>query len=215
MSYRGSLPSIIRNDDNLYEGNLNHYFKVIFFQAQNLEKPYHNFRHMFHALWLCYQACIYYRRELTVVEMRNLLIAIMFHDFDHPGLFGNDDLNIERSVRALEKHIAPEDRASLEDIKYLMRATEYPHTSPSESLSLSGKIIRDADVAQGFSTAWIQQVIFGLSSEWGKTPVDLLILQESFLRNLKFNTEWAQSMFPQSDIDAKIQESKELLALLQ
>lgn len=33
----GSLPEIIRNDRNLYEGNLIGYFQAIFSHAQNLQ----------------------------------------------------------------------------------------------------------------------------------------------------------------------------------
>jgi hypothetical protein len=35
--------------------------------------------------WLCHQACAYYRAELTPLRMRELLIAALFHDFNHPG----------------------------------------------------------------------------------------------------------------------------------
>ena len=46
----GDLPKIIGNEENLYEGNLIYYFQVLFFKANNLYNPYHNFRHMSHAL---------------------------------------------------------------------------------------------------------------------------------------------------------------------
>ena len=60
----GDLPKIIGNEENLYEGNLIYYFRVLFFRANNLYNPYHNFRHMSHVLWLCYKACQYYSHEL-------------------------------------------------------------------------------------------------------------------------------------------------------
>jgi len=40
---------------------------------------------MLHVLWLCHQACRYYQNWLTARQLRNLLIAALFHDFDHPG----------------------------------------------------------------------------------------------------------------------------------
>ena len=45
VEVRGSLPQIVRNDQDLYEGDLTHYLKVIFNHAINLNNPYHNFRH--------------------------------------------------------------------------------------------------------------------------------------------------------------------------
>src|SRR5262249_51563583 len=60
VEVRGSLPQIVRNDHNLYDGNLVHYLQVIFSHAINLNNPYHNFRHMFHVLWLCHEACGFY-----------------------------------------------------------------------------------------------------------------------------------------------------------
>ena len=38
----GDLPKIIGNEENLYEGNLIYYFRVLFFRANNLYNPYHN-----------------------------------------------------------------------------------------------------------------------------------------------------------------------------
>ena len=81
----GDLPEIIGNEENLYEGNLILYFRILFYNSNNLKNPYHNFRHTLHVLWLCQKACRYYQKKLTPRQMRNLLIAALFHDFDHPG----------------------------------------------------------------------------------------------------------------------------------
>jgi hypothetical protein len=215
VNSNGQIPSIIRNDEGLYQGNLIRYFQVVFFKAQNLENPYHNFRHMFHVLWQCYNACLFYRGVLTPRQVRNLLIAAIFHDYDHCGLMGNDDLNIARSIRELEKYVLPEDRESLSDIIALICATEFPYKIPSDKLDLCGLILRDADMTQALCPAWVQEVIFGLGSEWRKAPIEIFRMQEGFLRHLKFHTEWAKKLFPQAEIDAKISESQEYLNLLE
>ncbi len=214
FSTRGDLPEIVRNDAGHYEGDLKHYFKVVFFKAQNLQKGYHNFRHMLHVLWLCYLACIFYKGKITKRDARDLLIAAIFHDFDHPGAMGEDDLNIERAVRGFRKHILPEDAPHAENIIAIMRATQYPYTCDSATLSLLAQIIRDADMGQAMAAAWLQQVIFGLSEEWGKTPLEVLQIQPKFLANVKFCTEWGRQQFPQSQLDEKVRESQELLAIL-
>jgi hypothetical protein len=146
--------------------------------------------------------------------MRNLLIAAMFHDFDHLGTFGNDHTNILRSLDGLDHYLEPCDIPSRGEIRTLIEATEYPHTMKTESLSLSGKIIRDADICQVFSPAWIQHVIFGLASEWGKPPIEVLRMQHPFLSQMRLETEWAQSMYPQEVILAKISEAIALVELL-
>lgn len=215
LKVSGSLPEVIRNTSALYEGNLTYYARVVFHHAQNLEHPYHNFRHMFHVLWLCHEACRFHHAELTPRAMRNLLIAALFHDFNHSGMFGDDDLNIERAVRCLKKHIAAVDVPYFEEIVLLIRGTQYPYVIDSKELDLCGKILRDADVSQAFTVAWIQQVIFGLAREWNKTPVEILKMQEPFFRSLSFQTVWAREQFPMVDIEAKIRETREMLELLE
>lgn len=211
---RGSIPEIIRNDADLYLGNLTYYFKVVFHKAQNCYCPYHNFRHMLHVLWLCYNACLYYQDRLTKHEMRNLLIATLFHDFNHSGAMGDDDLNIERAIRALRQNILEEDKEEVENIIEIMKATEYPYTVASDGLPLCCRIIRDADLSQALNPAWIQQVIFGLAKEWRIEPIMVLRKQAEFLGQLDFCTEWGRQTFSQSVLDEKIAESLALLELL-
>lgn len=212
---QGSIPEIIRNEAGLYQGNLIQYFSVVFLQAQNCHCPYHNFRHMFHVLWLCYEACWFYQEQLTPRQKRNLLVAALFHDFNHSGMAGDDDLNIEKAVRAFKKFVVTEDLEAVEDICELIEATQYPYITPTSELSLSGKIIRDADISQALAVAWIQQVIFGLAAEWRTQPIEVLKAQGSFLSQLSFATDWARELFPPSLIELKIKEAKALLQLLE
>jgi len=215
LAVRGSIPSIIRNDEGLYQGDLVEYFQAVFNHAQNLRHPYHNFRHMLHVTWLCHQACEFYNSELTKRQKRDLLIAALFHDFDHSGMMGEDDLNIARALRALDRHIIGEDRLYRSEIAAIIRATEYPYKVPSTELPLSAQIIRDADLSQAFGVAWIQQVVFGLASEWGKDPLDVLRMQGRFHGGLQLQTEWARQLFPREAIDEKVQEAREILDLIE
>jgi hypothetical protein len=216
----GDLPGIIGNEERLYDGNLIYYLRVLFFEARNLTNPYHNFRHMTHVTWLFYQACRYYRNELSPRQMRGLLIAALFHDFDHPGHPhpGENDpdrINIPIAVAGLRRYILPEDRDLLPEIERTIEATRYPYKIPGASLDLLGKIIRDADLAQALSPAWIQQVVIGLAQEWRAKALDVLRLQAGFLRKLPFNTEWAGRLFPPELVQAKIEEAEKLLRFLE
>ena len=211
---RGTLPQIVRNDEGLYEGDLRHYFRAMFYSAQNVRHPYHNWRHMSHVMVMAYNACKHHRASLTKLQIRKILIGAKFHDFDHSGLIGHDDLNLARAVRGLTAHLLPEDRPYLDDIVWLMQSTEYPYKVSNGELPLSALILRDADMAQVFSMAWMQQVIFGFASEWRKDPIDILRSQIPFLNNVSFHTDWGRSEYPPEVIAEKIQEVNELLELL-
>jgi hypothetical protein len=216
----GDLPKIIANQERLYEGNLTFYFRILFFKSSNINNAYHNFRHLLHVLWLCHQACRYYQNRLTPRQMRDLLIAALFHDFDHPGHPhpGENDpdrVNIPIAIAGLRRYVMSADRAFLPQIEALIEATHYPYKIGSDKLDLLGQIIRDADLAQALSPAWIQQVVFGLAKEWEVSPFEVLKGQGSFLAGLSFSTCWAQQLFPQELIQAKIEEVEQLLRLLE
>ena len=218
-SVSGDIAAIIGNDRGLYVGDLVGYFHALFFDATNLDRPYHNLRHMLHVTWLCYQAAQFYQDRLTPRQIRNLLIAALFHDFDHPGQPhpGADDpdaINIDLAIAGLRRHIAADDRPFLPAIEALIEATHYPYTISSAELDLSGRIIRDADLAQALSPVWIQQIVIGLARERRASPLEVLQQQPGFLSALSFNTEWARERFPPHAVAEKIGEAERLLALL-
>lgn len=185
---------MVANVENVYEGNLIKYFQILFHEASNKFHPYHNMRHMLHVAWECYHGARFYKMEPRA--FRNLLIAALFHDFNHSGqMVGSDDLEIERSLRALRKHILPEDAPFLEVIERDIRATQFPHIVSVAEMSQSAMILRDSDMSQGFATAWIQQILFGLSIEMRVTPKELLVMQKSFLSEVKFSTSWAKEKY--------------------
>jgi hypothetical protein len=216
----GDIPEIIGNEANLYQGNLVSYFRILFYNSSNLNNPYHNFRHTLHVLWLCEKACRYYQKTLTPRQMRNLLIAALFHDFDHPGHphpgeQDPDRINIKIAIAGLRQHITADDRASLSEIEGLIEATHYPYKTSGEELDLVGQIIRDADQAQVLSPVWIQQVVIGLAEERGAKAIEILRAQAAFLDALAFHTRWARQMFPPELIKAKIGEAQKLVRLLE
>jgi hypothetical protein len=158
---------------------------------------------------------VYYGNQLTPREACNLLIAAMMHDFDHIGRAGNDDHNIALALEGLRKHVLEEDRPHLTNIEYLIGVTRYPYDIPSDQIGLCGQILRDADLSQALSVAWIQQVVFGLGVEWNTGPFNVLKMQASFFKDLKFTTTWARELFPQDVLEAKIQEAQDLVRILE
>jgi hypothetical protein len=214
-SAQKTIAQIVRNDEQLFPGDLKHYLRVTVQHARNLNNPYHNFRHLFHVLYMVHQACWFHRSDLLPREIRNMHIAAIFHDFDHSGRTGHDDLEIARAVRALNRYIHEDDALAYPHIAKLIEATQFPYRTPSQHLSLDAQILRDADMSQVFHTAWLQQILFGLGAEMNMTPVQMLAAQPAFLETLSFSTPWAHATFPPSLIREKINESRELLALLQ
>lgn len=209
-----SVPAILKNEESLYEGDLAYYFRVVIKYATNLKNPYHNLRHMLHITWLCYDACVYYRHRLSPRQMRVLLIAALFHDFNHSGKVGNDHREIKRAVVGLKKHIQRQDLFLLEEIVELIKITEFPHQKTPLSLSLSSQILRDADLSQGLSDAWIQQSAIGLGMESSIDPIEMLKEQISFYEKLSFKTVWAKKKFTAKKIKDRQQEIREYLSLL-
>ncbi len=210
----GSMVQVIQNEGQHYLGDLKHYFAVLCLRANNLYHPYHNLRHMLHVAWLCYDACRYYKNELSSRQRRNLMIGVLFHDFNHSGgTVGSDDENIAMALQGLRTYILQQDKPYLTEIEAIIASTRFPYTVPSRLLELVCQIARDADAAQVFSVAWIQEII-GLGKEKGIDLIPSLNMQLVFLSNMDhFQTEWAKELF-EENIKAKIDETGSLLAIL-
>lgn len=211
----GHLADVISNDANLYEGDLSAYLKALFFNAKNLYHPFHNFRHMMHVTWETHNACAYYQKELSKRQMRSLLIAAMFHDYDHTGKSGDDRANIDVAILGLKRHAMPVDVPHLPEIIELIEATQYPYQALDLPLSLSAQILRDADISQALNSVWLQQVVFGLAKEAGVEPITILRHQSAFLQSIEFSTDWAKKRWKAHDIQRKIDETQKLLSLLE
>lgn len=212
----GGIVEVVRNDGGHYVGNLASYFQALILHSTNRGLPYHNVRHSLHVTWLCHRAIVHYgieAQELSLREARNLLVAAMFHDFDHSGSMGDDDLNIERAVRRFHRYIEDIDRPQIDRIDDLIRSTQYPH-SPWDLNDRAALILRDADLSQAFSVAWIQEVVIGLAAEWRQSPLEVLRAQAAFHRGIVYETDWARALFPREVVEAKIAEAEAMYTLL-
>ena len=210
----GTIPAVINNDLDVYEGDLQHYFRAMLFKAKNLGHPYHNLRHMLHVTYECHDACVFYQNQLSPRARRNVMVAAMMHDFDHCGVTGHDDLNLVRAKRALREHGAVEDREHILGIDDIIDGTQFPYKGPTGKLSLEAQILREADAMQTFSLAWLQQIIVGLSAEMGITWRQMLEGQEEFIASLEFHTDWAKQRVPPEMIAEKIKEVRALLKII-
>lgn len=183
------INDIVLNSNNRYYGDLKHYFKCVC-EAPNFHMPYHNFRHMTHVLWEAYDGGV--QMGLDELELRILLIGALMHDYNHTGKKGDDKVNIERALTALDNIILEKDRKFIDEIRKMIRVTQYPYTT--EQFSENELILRDADQSQTFSLVWMQS-LSGLALELGMSFKDMLKLQHPFMKNLKFHTLWGQTKF--------------------
>lgn len=205
-----TIISIITNKDGTYTGDLKVYFRIIM-RAPNVLNPYHGIRHMLHVLWECYVGAI--ALGIDGDKLRCLLIAALFHDYDHMGQPGDDSINIERAVAGMKAHLLPEDKKHETKIESLIRCTEYPHSGdPSSNLHA---LLRDVDLAQGLSESWIELILFRLSQEKGNTMENMLEQQERFLYNLpnQLHTNWAKRYFSTATLNRLI-EVREMIEVL-
>lgn len=211
--------SIVKNDEGLYEGNLVHYFKVMF-NAPNVNNPYHNFRHMAHVMCIAYEGAkgSNYLGLYGPRRFRALLIAAMFHDYGHSDKMISDVYEIKTAMKGLGDNILEEDLDLAPEIYSLITLTQYPHANTV--LTLGAEILRDADTSQLFSDVWLQQIVFGLSKEMSIspettiTPLQFLKKQITYLHDLRFYSHWGQIAF-YTQVRYKLQETRGLLSILE
>ncbi len=205
-----TIVEIIKNKDNTYPGDLKDYFKVIWY-SPNVNNYYHNLRHMLHVMWATYQGAMYYGDKISPLTLRNMLIAALFHDYNHSGNTKDDGSNIEIAIKGLKCHIDPIDAPYFDEISSYIKGTQFPPVVMD--LNLPASIVRDADVAYTLADVWIQTVNFGLNVEIGISTKKMLKLQEPFLRALKFMTEWAEKEYG-SKIEGRIEEANEMYSII-
>lgn len=183
--------NIIKNNESTYYGDLVYYFKLVL-KAPNSNLPYHNVRHMLHVMWEAHDGALY--EKLNKQDTRNLLIAALFHDYDHSGRKGDDSINIQNAISNLKKYIHVDDVKNIDEITKYIRCTQYPYTE--EEFDNKYLILRDADQSQTFSPTWIQSILYGLGSELDMNYNQMLSMQVPYLTNLKFHTEWGLINLP-------------------
>lgn len=170
--------------------HLDHYLKILLTENKGNDNPYHNFHHT-----VTMMRCAYDIAKTEYVDnthIRLILIAALFHDFNHSGgKFKNDLDNITDAIEAF-RHYTQETEYDSYVIEKMIRSTQYPY-APDYEPTLSEKILRDADLLQSSEDNYIQQVLIGLSSEMG--VVVSAKNQIKFMKSAKLHTEYAKKIF--------------------
>lgn len=169
-------------------------FKYILLNSKSNNGPYHNLNHLLTVLKYCYLGALSEGIK-DEKELRELLIAAIFHDVNHTIGKEKDDVNVQNSKDAIGKFVKQEEiDADTDYMNKLLDATQYPYLIEGKDLDLKQGIIRDADLMQVFEYNWIHQNIAGLSSELKMDFLDFVQPQRKFLESAAFNTDWGKKM---------------------
>lgn len=153
--------------------------------------PYHSFEHLSNVFLYCKEGAEYH--ELPEKETLHLLLAALFHDFNHSGGELKDNANIANAKMGVSEWYKNSDVAlDVEYINSLIDITEFPYTIQSNALNLPQQILRDADMGSIFTDNWFQTIMLGLSAETKTGLEAFLEQQKNFMSNLKGNTPWFQ-----------------------
>lgn len=169
-------------------------FRYVVLNNKSNGAPYHNLNHL-----LTVTKAVYDGMQAEGLgkddKLKEMLLAGIFHDFNHSAGKKTDDKNITDAKKGLREFLEEEKiEADSDFIDKVLDATQYPYVIDSDKLNEYQKIIRDADIVQVMMYNWIHQSVFGLSQELNMSFVDFIQAQKKFLANTEFNTSWGKKL---------------------
>lgn len=184
-----SIMLIIDNYDSLKKG-----LKHLILNNKSNNAPYHNLNHLLTVTKNCYYA-LDYMDMLNDDKSEELLMAALFHDFNHSMGKEKDDVNVKDAKKGLRKFITDEKiKLDIDFMEEIIDATQYPYVIDAEDLTIHQSIIRDCDLCQIYEYDWLKQNIFGLSVEMKFDVIDLLLGQRKFLEAIEPITKYGKSI---------------------
>lgn len=165
----------------------------------NVKQPYHNEQHLFIVALASAAGADYY--NLTVRQKRVLVLAALYHDYNHTGKAGvPDSINIEHAIEGLENFFRSAGYSSIthkdaDAVKQLIRATLHPNKD--RPANLSEAIIRDADMMEWFEPD-AEDLLVGLNDELKPESPFTMKTTEAFLRKHSFLTQWGMNLFQET-----------------
>ena len=162
--------------------------------SKSIYSPYHNLNHNVTATVFAYYTGK--SEKLSKEEMKELLIAAIFHDYNHTAGESKDDVNIKNAKKGV-KQFVEENKVdvNLEKIDDILDATEFPYKIEDDKLNIQQKIIRDVDLMQLFEPMRLQFNYLGLQKEAGITFEKQLENQQKFYKILNFKTKFGKELY--------------------
>lgn len=164
-------------------------FIIEFNKGRNLR--YHNTEHCFTVARLCHNLASLDSCYFTDWEMKMMIAAAMFHDFDHTGR-DPDSRNIELAVSGMRHFFADSSETDKTVMEELIRVTEYPFVR--EPTSNMQRVIRDADLLHVYEPNHVETSIYGLRYEiedqlgYDIPIVDFVATNKEFVSNIRWYT---------------------------
>lgn len=166
-------------------------FKFILKNNKSNLAPYHNLNHL-----LTFTAAVseIMKAENHLDNEKELLLAAIFHDFNHSAGETSDVFNIMAAKKGVIEFLEKEEGISVDVglIFSLLDATQYPYIIEADKLTKEQAIMRDADLFQVLQYNWIHQCLYGLSQESKKTFEEFVPMQLKFLELANFNTDYGK-----------------------
>jgi HD superfamily phosphodiesterase len=149
--------------------------------------PYHNLNHTVTVTRFAIH--IGESEKLNEVEMKELLIAAIFHDYNHTLGDKKDDVNVRNAQNGVEEFVKTINiDVNIDNVKNIIAATQFPYVIEESELNLQQQIMRDCDMCQLFESNRLQFNYLGLQKEIGIDFKSQLDSQESFYDSVKFRT---------------------------
>lgn len=166
--------------------------------------PYHNTNHLITVFYFCMEMADYY--ILPDVRKVTLGLVALFHDFNHNGTIGNDDVNLKNAYLGFldfyadvindELYNVRMDDIEPETFKMILNHTEFP-SRPNPN-TIEEKIIMDSDMLPNYAEGQSMNILIGLSKEFHTDIKNQIGNQIKFIENLQFYTDYAQKLHKQN-----------------
>lgn len=151
------------------------------------DAPYHGHQHALTVMINSYNGAKIH--NLCFNETKLLLIAALFHDFNHlSGKAASDAENICLAVEGFKTHndfFTCLTESEIKRVEKLIKSTTFPHTNPKD---LTESLLQDSDMLQTLEPDG-SRFLEGLSIESGQSRS--VECNDAFLNNFHFNTPWA------------------------
>ena len=181
------------------EGNvLPRAFRFVVDNNTSNDAPYHHLNHMLRVMGFCNEACKYHRIEGK--SRINLLVAALFHDYNHSQGELSDGENVKAAIEGVKKWYASNEMnqtsVNLNKVIDIIKATEYPYVIKKEDLTLVQGIIRDADLMPALETDWMGNIIVGLATEMKVDSFTRMADgQRAFHEGIEMSSPWGKAVY--------------------
>lgn len=153
---------------------------------------YHN---DFHTAWMiCEVSTLGMEHQLNAEQAKHLVLAAMFHDFNHSGGSKPDHINVYTAIAGFFKahEIVGNLKIDANEVAGIIQVTQYPFIH--HPFGLSRQIIRDADILFGCTEHFCKIIYVDLFSEMLVLRPELTFEQfirgqEAFLIGVEMFTE--------------------------